>query len=87
MRAWGLMIRGVTDTNRKGSQVIDNSSAMVTLGLEGMAVLAVSDGDGELEYAIETTQGTGWSRCVGRRRASVIDARHGCGIYPLEAGR
>jgi hypothetical protein len=31
--------------------VIENSSATVA----GMAVLAVSDGDGEVEYAIETT--------------------------------
>jgi transposase len=40
--------------------VIDNSSATAMLGLEGMAVLAVSDGDGEQEYAIETTQTTEW---------------------------
>jgi hypothetical protein len=30
-----------------------------------MAVLAVSDGDGELEYAIETIQRTGWCPVCG----------------------
>ena len=39
---------------------MDNSSATVMLGLEGMAVLAVSERDGELEYAIQTTASTGW---------------------------
>jgi hypothetical protein len=36
-------------------QVIENGSATAVLGLEGMAVLAVSERDGEVEYAIETT--------------------------------
>jgi hypothetical protein len=43
-----------------GPQVIDNSSATARLGLEAMAVLAVSVGGGELEYAIETTHTTEW---------------------------
>jgi hypothetical protein len=53
------MIRGVTDTNER-PQVMDNSSATVMLGLEGMAVLAVSERDGEMEYAIQSTASTGW---------------------------
>jgi transposase len=40
--------------------VIENSSATARLGLEGMAVLAVSQRDGEVEYAIEATVTTGW---------------------------
>ena len=54
------MIRGGTDTNGKGPQVIDNSSATAMLGLEAMAALAMSDGGGELEYAIEMTHTTEW---------------------------
>jgi transposase len=68
------MIRGVTDTIRKGPQVIDNSSATVMLGLEGMAVLAVSDGNGELEYAVETTQRSGWCPVCGAQ-ARLHDRR------------
>ena len=39
---------------------MDNSSVTVMLGLEGMAVLAVSERDGEMEYAIQSTASTGW---------------------------
>jgi hypothetical protein len=61
-------------------QVNNNSSATVMLGLEGMAVLAVSERDGELEYAIETTAVTGFARYVERLVACMIVARRGCGI-------
>jgi hypothetical protein len=54
----------------KGPQVMDNISATVMLGLEGMAVLAVSERDGELEYAIETTASTGW--CPGVRGGGQV---------------
>jgi transposase len=64
--------------------VMDNSSATVMLGLEGMAVLAVSERDGELEYAIETTASTGWcpvcgaaARLHGRRPTWVRICRPG----------
>ena len=58
----------------------DNSSATVRLALEGMAVLAVSERDGEVEYAIESTAATGWcpacgaqARLHGRRPTWVRD--------------
>ena len=45
--------------------MIENSSATAMLGLAGMAVLAVSESDGEVEYAIETTAATGWCPTCG----------------------
>jgi hypothetical protein len=39
--------------------MIDISSATVMLGLEGTGVLAVSDGDEELKYAIEAPKPPG----------------------------
>jgi hypothetical protein len=43
-----------------GSQVMDTSSATVMGGPKGEAVLAASERDGEMEYAIQTTAPTGW---------------------------
>jgi hypothetical protein len=57
------------------------------LGLEGMAVLAVSQRDGEVEYAIETTAATGWCQSAERGRGCMIAGRHGCGICPPGTGR
>ena len=54
------MIRGVSKHEQEGPQVNNNSSATALLGPEGMAVLAVSEHDGEAEYAIGTTVTTGW---------------------------
>lgn len=50
--------------------MIDNGSDTAMLGLEGMAALAVSDGGGELECAIETTQTT---ECRGSRCSCPSD--------------
>jgi transposase len=77
------MIRGVTDTNER-PQVMDNSSATVMLGLEGMAVLAVSERDGELEYAIETTASTGWCPVCGS--AARLHGRRPTWVRDLPAG-
>jgi transposase len=57
------MIRGVSTHEQERPQVNNNTSATALLGPEGMAMLAVSDHDGEAEYAIETTVTAG--RCPG----------------------
>lgn len=68
--------------------MIENSSATAMLGLEGMAVLAVSRRDGEVEYAIETTAITSWCPVWGAQaRLHDRRARHGFGICRPGIGR
>jgi hypothetical protein len=58
------------------------------LGLEGMAVMAVSERDGELEYAIETTATAGWCPVVwSAGQACIIAVRPGFAIRPPEAAQ
>ena len=70
----------VLRTRTERPQVIENSSATAMLGLEGMAVLAVSEGDGEVEYAIASTASTGWCPVCGAQARLHVGARRGCGI-------
>ena len=62
----------------------NNSNATVMLGLEGMAVLAVSERDGELEYAIETTAATGW--CPVCAAVAQLHGRRPTWVRDLPAG-
>jgi transposase-like protein len=54
------------------------------LGLEGMAVLAVSERDGELEYAIETNAVTGWCPACGA--IAQLHGRRPTWVRDLPAG-
>ena len=61
-------------TRRKRPQVNDDGSASTTmLGLPGLVLVAVSEVDGELEQAVETTSSTAWCQ--------------GCGVAATAHGR
>jgi transposase len=64
--------------------VIENSSATAMLGLEGMAVLAVSEGDREVEFAIETTASVGWCPTCGAQ--ARLHNRRATWVRDLPAG-
>ena len=52
-----------------------------------MAVLAVSERDGELMYAVETTAASAWCPVCGRLLGCMTGVRRGCGICRPGIGR
>ena len=77
----GLKIRGVREHETERPQVRNSSSAPAMLGLEGMAVMAVSERDGALEYARDRDDGYGWLvsgvRSAGQAASSPSDLGSG----------
>ena len=65
----------------------DGIATTVMLGLSGFRVLAVSEYDGEVEQAVETTADGAGARPWGFGRGCMIDGRRRCGIYPRPVGR
>jgi hypothetical protein len=55
----------------------DGIATTVMLGLSGFQVLAVSEHDGEVEQAVETTAEEGWCPSCGVRRGCMIGGRRG----------
>jgi hypothetical protein len=76
------------DTEKERPQVErERSAAAAMLGMPGFVVLAVSDHDGELEQAIESTADLVGAPSVGRWPRVMIGARCGCGTCRRAVGR
>jgi hypothetical protein len=65
----------------------DGSAATAMLGLPGFVLLAVSQVDGELEQAIETTAVEEFCRSCGVQAPPHGRGRCGCGTCRWRAGR
>ena len=64
----------------------ERSAAAAMLGLPGFVVLAVSEQDGELEQAVETTADlVGCPECGAVARSCMTDARVGSRTCPVGA--
>jgi hypothetical protein len=80
------MIRGVQDTEKERPQVERERSAAAAamLGMPGFIVLAVSDYDGELEQAVETTADL--DGCTECGAVAQLHGRRPCWVRDLSAG-
>ena len=65
----------------------NDNGATAMRGLEGMAVMAVSERDPKLEYAIETRLRLGGVRCAERGPGCITAVRPGFGICPSGPGQ
>ena len=65
----------------------EGSAATAMLGLDGFVLLAVSELNGELEQAVETTTSVEFCRSCGCSRGCMTGARRTCGTCRREADR